>query len=226
MTEPGRRKPRNDAFARWPRWRAVQRFRESFQLALLFPTIWLGYSIEVRGRHHLAQVEQPCLVISNHTIHLDWSMILRALPRRFRLRTAVAAAADDIFGNRARAFTGRLFGNAFPFDRDGGGIRESLEHVNKLLNDGWNVLIFPEGERSETGEQLPFKSGIGWLAVRSGKQVLPMRVDLLRRGTYEGRWMLIPRGRARVTIGAPIRISPEASYKEAVALLELAVLEA
>ena len=30
----------------------------------------------------------------------------------------------------------------------------------------------------------------------------------------------------RVTIGAPVRISPEASYKEAVALLELAVLEA
>lgn len=226
MTEPSPRKPRTDAFARWPRWWAVRRFRESFQLALLFPTIWLGYSIEVRGRHHLGQVEQPCLVISNHTIHLDWSMILRALPRRFRLRIAVAAAADDIFGNRARAFTGRLFGNAFPLERDGVGIRESLEHVRHLLDDGWNVLIFPEGMRSESGEQLPFKSGIGWLAVRSGKQVLPMRVDLLRRGTYEGRWMLIPRGRVRVTIGAPVRVPPEASYKEAVALLELAVLEA
>lgn len=226
MTEPAPRKPRTDAFARWPRWWAVRRFRESFQLALLFPAIWLGYSLEVRGRHHLAQVEQPCLVISNHTIHLDWSMVLRALPRRLRLRTAVAAAADDIFGNRARGFTGRLFGNAFPFDRDGGGIRESLEHVHHLLKDGWNVLIFPEGMRSESGEQLPFKSGIGWLAVRSGKQVLPMRVDLLRRGPYEGRWILLPRGRVRVTIGAPIRISPEASYKEAVALLELAVLEA
>ena len=215
-----------DWFAGWPHWWATRRFRESFQLALLFPAIWLGYGIEVRGRHHIAQVEQPCLVISNHTIHLDWSMVLRTLPRRFRLRTAVAAAADDIFGNRARAFTGRLFGNAFPFDREGGGIRGSLEHVAGLLESGWNVLIFPEGQRSESGEQMPFKSGVGWLAVRSGRPVLPIRVDLLRRGLYEGRWMPVPRGRVRVTVGAPVVFPPETTYREAIALLELAVLEA
>lgn len=226
MSEPDQVPAKKGIPTSWQRWWAVRRFRESFQSWLLFPAIWLGYGIEVRGRHHIAQVQQPCLVISNHTIHLDWSMILRAMPRRFRLRTAVAAAADDIFGNPARGFTGRLFGNAFPFDREGGGVRASLEHVVSLLDNGWNVLIFPEGARSEDGEQRPFKSGVGWISVRSGKQVLPMRVDLLRKGIYEGRWWPFPRGRVRVTVGAPVIVPREASYKEVVALLELAVLEA
>jgi len=73
-------------------------------------------------------------------------MVLRSLPRKLRGRTTVAAAASDIFGSRHRAFSGRLLGNAFPFDKEGSGIRESLEYTKQLMNEGWNVLIFPEGK--------------------------------------------------------------------------------
>lgn len=159
-------------------------------------------------------------------MHLDWSMVLRALPRSVRRRTAIAAAATDIFGNRWRAFTGRLFGNAFPFHKHGPAIRESLEDVAGLLDDGWNVLILPEGALTVGGEMQPFESGIGWLAARSGVDVLPIRVDVLRPGVFEGLWRPTPRGRVRINIGMPVRIEADTNHDQATASLEIAVRDA
>jgi len=193
------------------------------QLTFLFPLLWLAYGIEVRGRHNLRELSGPCLVISNHNMHLDWGMVLRTLPRRFRARTSIAAATDDIFGTRRRALTSALLGNAFPFDKDGSGVRESLEYVRGVLHDGWNVLLFPEGKLTVCGPTQPFKGGAGWIAVRSGAAVLPVRIDVVRPGIYEGRWFPNPRGRVRVSIGAPLYLPPKASYGEAVLALEEAV---
>lgn len=193
---------------------------------MLFPLIWFGYGIEVRGRKHFKQVSEPCLMISNHNMHLDWSLLLRTVPRRMRKRTTIAAAATEIFGSRKRAFSSRLMGNAFPFNKEGSGVRESLEHTTSLLASGWNVLIFPEGAISLDGTMQPFKSGVGWIAVRSGVEVLPMRVDMLRPGIYEGARFPRLRGRVRITVGPPLRIPPGTAYADAVTLMEQAVREA
>lgn len=195
-------------------------------MAGLFPLIWIGYGIDVRGQERLRQLGPPCLIISNHNMHLDWSMLLRTLPRRVRRRTAIAAAAGDIFGSRTRAFIGRLLGNAFPFDTEGRGVRGSLECALALLEDGWNVLILPEGKLTVLGPTQPFKSGIGWLALRANVEVLPMRIDVLRPGPFEGHWFPFSRGRVRVSVGPPVRIEPGTSYAEAAVLLQEAVRDA
>lgn len=184
------------------------------------------YTARVRGQHHLRAVKEPCLIISNHNMHLDMAMLLLAMPFRFRQRVAIAAAADDIFGNRVRGFGSGLIGNAFPFAKEGSGIRESLEYVTRMLDEGWHVVIFPEGKLTVLGPTQPFKGGIGLLARETGVPVLPMRIDVLRPGFYEGRWFPHPRATVRVNIGAPLRIPPGTSYAEATALLEQAVRDA
>ncbi len=210
-------------FPTWPRRWPVRWFRFVVQNVLIIPLLRVGYSIEVRGRENIASVQQPCLIISNHNMHLDPGMLLIALPLRFRKQVAVAAAARDIYGNRVRGFFSSLFGNAFPFAKEGAGIRESLEYVFKMLDDGWNVLIFPEGKLTVLGPTQRFKSGVGRLATDTGVQVLPMRIDVLRPGFFEGKWLPHPRARVRVTIGAPVRCSPELTAVEATRLLEAAV---
>jgi len=159
-------------------------------------------------------------------MHLDQSMLLRSMPHGFRQRVAIAAAASDIFGNRLRGFGASLLGNAFPFAKEGSGVRESLEYVARMLDDGWNVLIFPEGKLTVIGPMQSFKSGTGLLAVETGAPVLPMRIDVVRPGFYEGKWLPHPRARVRVNIGAPITFAPGTSYSEATAKLEEAVREA
>ena len=223
---PERRRKQPQHISGWPRWGTVGRFREAAQSTLLFPLIRSGYTLEVRGRENLRGVKQPCLIVSNHNMHLDWSMVLRALPRSFRRRTMVAAAATDIFGNRWRAFTGKLLGNAFAFEKGGSGVRESLEQTQALLDSGWNVLIFPEGKLTVCGPLQPFKSGIGWIAARSEAEIVPMRVDVLRPGLFEGARFPRFRGRARVSIGKPLVIERGAAHDDSARRLEQAVRDA
>ncbi len=226
MVERANRKPKTHHFPVWPRKKPVLWLRRALMTGFVFPLLRLGYTVEVRGRERFATVQQPCLVISNHNMHLDQALLLRSMPVAFRGRAAIAAAASDIFGNRLRGFFASLLGNAFPFAKEGSGVRESLEYVAKMLDEGWNVLIFPEGKLTVIGPMQPFKSGTGLLAVETGAAVLPMRIDVLRPGFYEGKWLPHPRARVRVNIGEPVRFPPGMSYTEATSLLEKAVREA
>jgi long-chain acyl-CoA synthetase len=226
MAARGERKVRMRRFPTWPRRRPVRWVRRALMSLVVFPLLRLGYSVEVRGRERFRTVPEPCLIISNHNMHLDQSMLLRSMPHGFRQRVAIAAAASDIFGNRLRGFGASLLGNAFPFAKEGSGVRESLEYVAKMLDEGWNVLIFPEGRLTVVGPMQPFKSGTGLLAVETGVPVLPMRIDVLRPGFYEGRWLPHPRARVRVSVGEPIRFAQGTNYAQATAMLEEAVRNA
>jgi long-chain acyl-CoA synthetase len=213
-------------FPTWPRRRPTRWVRRMLMTGLVFPTLRIGYSVQIRGRQNFKNLQEPVLIISNHNMHVDGSMLLRSMPHGFRQRVAIAAAASDIFGNRWRGFGASLLGNAFPFAKEGSGVRESLEAVAKMLDEGWNVLIFPEGKLTVVGPMQPFKSGTGLLAVETGVPVLPMRIDVLRPGFYEGKWLPHPRARVRVSIGAPVSFPPGTGYHEATAALEEAVRNA
>jgi long-chain acyl-CoA synthetase len=226
MVSHGERRPKNHSFPTWPRWRPVRWLRGFLLVAVVFPLVKAGYRIEVKGRANLRGIHEPCLVISNHNMHLDQSILLKSMPSPFRRRVAIAAAASDIFGNRVRGFGSALLGNAFPFAKEGSGVRESLEYVGKMLEDGWHVLIFPEGELTVMGPMKSFKGGVGLLARETGVPVVPMRIDVLRPGFYEGKWLPHPRARVRVSIGKPLRVDSEMRFGEATALLEQAVREA
>jgi 1-acyl-sn-glycerol-3-phosphate acyltransferase len=71
----------------------------------------------------------------------------------------------------------------------------------------------------------PFKSGVAWIASKANADVLPMRVEVVRPGIYEGA-KFPRRGRVRVHIGAPVRLAQDASYGDATRVLEAAVREA
>lgn len=211
------------AIPTWPRWWWVRWIRRALLTLLIFPILRIGYSVRIRGRENTKLVTAPCIIVSNHNMHLDMGMLLRALPIHFRQRVSIAAAAQDIFGNPYRGFLAGLLGNAFPFSKRGSGVRDSLETVGKLLSEGWHVLIYPEGQLTVVGPMQPFKPGVGRLAVELGVQVLPMRIDVVRPGFYEGKWFPTPRAKVVVTIGKPLRFAPEVDPLAATAKIEQAV---
>jgi len=165
-----------------------------------------------------------CVIVANHCSHLDNALILAALPAARRRRLAIAAAADTIFKRRGRGMLAALLGNAFPVAR-GGGTARSIEYCRWLLERGWSVLLYPEGRLTVGGPMQPFRHGIGVLATAAPVPVVPLRVEILRRGMGEGR-RLPWRGRAAVHIGAPCDFPPEASADAVVKALEAAVFAA
>jgi 1-acyl-sn-glycerol-3-phosphate acyltransferase len=173
------------------------------------------------GREHVDRVEVPFLICPNHSSHLDVSTLRLALGRRHRRRLAAAAAEDYFFsGHRSRAFLAAWLGG-FAFRRRGAG-PGSIAEIDRLLNAGWSVLLFPEGTRSRSGEIAAFKPGIGLVATRTGRPVIPVRIVGLHDVLAPGR-RLPHRGRVEVRFGPALRAEAGEGPREFAARLEAAV---
>ena len=182
---------------------------------------WIVGGPSVIGRENLAELEGAFLVCPNHSSHFDTSTLRLALGPHFRRRLAIAAAADYFWRNRVLAFLAGWLGS-FPFNRTGIGGHESIKAIEGLLGRGWGVLIYPEGTRSRTGKVAPFKPGAGLIAVRTGCQVLPVRIV--------GAHSVLPVGarvphrvHVEVRVGQPMRAQTDEDARAFTARLEAAV---
>ena len=116
-----------------------------------------------KGVEHLQGLEGPVVFAANHQSHLDAPTILAALPPRWRYRVAIAMAKEffkahffpEQFGRRAwltsslNYYLAALFFNAFPLPQREAGTRETLRYIGELASEGYSMLIFPEGRRTD-----------------------------------------------------------------------------
>lgn len=194
--------------------------RVCLQWTILFPVMHLFYSLDVQGKERLTGLSGPVLFAANHNIKMDNPLIIMAMPFGWRWRLSVAAAADDIFGNRIWQVVAPLLGNGFPFSRDGA-VRPSLEHLGRLMDEGWSVLIYPEG-RNSYGEMDSFKPGAGMIAVESHSQIVPLRVRLIKAGSWDGAG-LTARGKVEIRFGDALTFPKRIDYRQATEQIEAAV---
>jgi 1-acyl-sn-glycerol-3-phosphate acyltransferase len=156
----------------------------------------------VRGTDELRGLETPVIFAANHASHADTPLLLACLPLRFRHRTVVAAAADYFFDRRWKAHAWSLLLAAIPIERAKVN-RRSAELATQLLADDWNLVIFPEGGRSPDGWAQTFRGGAAYLAVRTGRPVVPVHLDGTRHILPKGRTTL-RRTKTTVTFGTPL----------------------
>lgn len=168
------------------------------------------------GTEHLAGREGPVLICPNHSSHLDAPVVRAGLPARLRDRTAIAAAADYWFEGSPAGLAVALAEGAFPFGRTAD-VRASLERVADLTNDGYSVIMFPEGSRSMDGRIGSLRNGIGLLARDLRVPVVPVLIEGAHEILPKGAWL--PRHRrghrVHVRYGASLEIEPTADVPEA-----------
>ena len=166
----------------WARCGYARAAREGILRFVLGPLIDLYTRRPVVQRDVFDDLPSPVIFVANHSSHLDTPTILRALPRRWRNRTAVAAAADYFYKQRWKANGVALMFNTVPLGRNGGGLSSgATDHVDKLIDKGWNLLMFPEGTRSRDGEIGKVRSGAAVIAAQHGIPIVPIHV----RGTHD-----------------------------------------
>ncbi|MFM8531406.1 MAG: lysophospholipid acyltransferase family protein, partial [Ilumatobacteraceae bacterium] len=165
-------------------------------------------SPNVHGIDRLADLARlddppPLIFTPNHHSHLDTALMATAVPEPWRSKLVVAAAADYFFDKRWKARLAALSLNAIPTDREATG-RKSSEMIKRLIEDGWSLVIYPEGGRSPDGWGQDFKGGAAYLSSRTGAPVVPVFID--GTGAIYGKGMKRPkRGVTNVVFGAPIR---------------------
>jgi 1-acyl-sn-glycerol-3-phosphate acyltransferase len=151
------------------------------------------------------RADQPAVFMSNHQSHFDVAAIVETLPVRWRFVAKRELVRVPFFG------WGLALGGHVIIDRsDRSQAVQSLKAAAERIRHGTNVIIFPEGTRSETGELQPFKSGGFHLAVEAGVPIIPVSVSG-SRGITPKRSLKIHGGRVRVVYGKPIPTQGRAS---------------
>ena len=194
--------------------------RGFIQRAVMFPILKLPYGLKVTGRENLQDIDGPVLFASNHSLGLDNPLIIESIPPLWRRRLAIAGAAR-LWKNPVFWVINPLLGNGFPLAQDGP-IRPSLENMGKIIDNGWSVLIYPEGQLTIGGPIKSFMNGTGLLAVEGRLPVVPLRLHINRLGSPT-RFPIFKRGSVEIRFGQPLRFLPGTDYQEATSAIEAAV---
>ena len=220
LVEEGSRNPPMMSFPGWGMQWWCRILRGFLQRAVIFPLVSLPYGLKVVGRENLEGITGPVLFASNHNLGLDNPLIIKAVPLKWRRRMAVAGAAD-LWKNPVWWIMNPLLANAFPFAKEGS-IRPSLENMGKIMDNGWSVLIYPEGELTIGGPIKPFMNGTGLVAVEERIPVVPLRLCIRKLGS-PARFPVLRRGKVEIRLGEPLTFSPGTGYQDATSAIEDAV---
>ena len=192
---------------------------------VLRPVLQLVASPQVHGEDRLVGLEAPAIFVANHHSHLDTALLLTSLPERFRHRAVVAAAADYFFPTRAKGAVSALAIGAIPMERTKVG-RRSADLAAELLDDGWNLVMFPEGGRSPDGWGRAFRGGAAYLALRCDRPIVPLYLEGTGRLWRRGKTLPKVAGKgegAHLVFGSPMRPEPGEDARRLAARVEQAV---
>lgn len=220
---PERRRAGSDFPTDWARRYPARLARLALLEGVLRPMVAGLAPPERHGLDRLDGLDGPLIFAANHHSHVDTPLMLTSIPEPWRHRTFVGAAADYFFGNQVTGTLSALMLNAVPIERSRIS-RASADRAAELIDDGWSLVIFPEGGRSPDGWGQPFRGGAAYLSLRCGVPIVP--VHLAGTGRVLGKGDTRPtRAATTVTFGSPIVPSGGDDTRRLAARLEQEVAE-
>ena len=170
---------------------------------VLFVLDWLVmrgvFRLRVEGLEHLPE-EGPFVVTPNHTSYLDAFAVAAALGYG-RLRWTHWGGAGAAFSNPLNRFVSRL-AQAVPVEQTGA---SNLAFGAGVLKREKNLIWFPEGQRSSTGELQSFEAGVGMLLNHFRVPVVPVSICGTHQAMPPGKTLPWPK-RIAVAFGQPLDV--------------------
>ncbi|MEN9347674.1 MAG: 1-acyl-sn-glycerol-3-phosphate acyltransferase [Bacteroidota bacterium] len=159
-----------------------------------------GVRLTVEGLEHVDH-QTAHIYVANHESQMDITVIVRAvtLPLFFVAKKELAKV--PVLGWYISAM------NMIFIDRkDREKAMESMRKATERIKAGLNVITFPEGTRSKTGELMVFKKGSFVIAKDGEVGIIPIAIKGTRAVLPSGAFLLKP-GKVTVKIGRPIHPS-------------------
>jgi 1-acyl-sn-glycerol-3-phosphate acyltransferase len=157
-----------------------------------------GISVTVRGLENIDASEQYVFMV-NHQSNIDIPVLVQSLTQ-FQLRWIAKKELlwVPLFGWAMWATKHIIVNRSDPTDAV-----KSLERAKRRIAAGISVVVFPEGTRSRNGKLLPFKKGGFLLALKTGKNIVPVTINGSGQLLPSGDWRLRS-GNVEVIVGKPI----------------------
>lgn len=157
------------------------------------PLLRLCFKFDVEGRQYIPRPGTGnYIVIANHLNWLDEFALLMLFPVEPRLH--FLADPTQLVTRKFQWWLVRATGGYVPVVRERHGDKALFRHVDRCLELGGAVAIFPEGNYGKAeGEMMPFHKGFAHFAIKAGVPVVPVALS----GTKD-LWL---RKRIRVIVG-------------------------
>ena len=158
------------------------------------PLLRLVFRFDEAGKENIPQ-SGNYVVIANHLNWLDEFALLLLFPVEPRIH--FLADPTILVTRKLQWWIVRQTGGFVPVVRERHGDQALFRHVDRALEVGGAVAIFPEGNYGPNeGELMPFKKGFAHFAIKAGVPAIPVALS----GTKD-LWL---RKRIKVAIGKPI----------------------
>ena len=158
-----------------------------------------GIEIEVRGLENI-DPSRSHVLLSNHLSNFDIWCTIAALPLRIHF-----VAKKELL---RVPFVGQSLAVSDHIVIDRGRPEAAIELINRRaaaqIGDGFCILFYAEGTRSQDGKVGPFKKGGTVLALRTGLPIVPMSVSGTRKFLPKRSVIIRPGGKVLIVIDKPV----------------------
>jgi len=179
-----------------------------------------GIRIEVSGLDQLPP-GRACIFMANHVSNLDPPVLAPLMPRRCSILLKKELMSIPILGTAMR------MAKFVPVERGSrrDAAKASVDAAADALRSGLDMLVFPEGTRSQDGRLKAFKKGPFYLAKDTGALVIPVAICGTETMMRKGSVAIMP-GVARVQFLAALEPDDYATREALMAAVRGAIAEA
>lgn len=167
-----------------------------FMRAIIIAVNKIYFRLEIHGAENLPK-QGGVLLVPNHASNLDPTTIACLLPRQVHF-----LAKEELFTGILGKFLPKV--NAHPLKRSGID-RAAIKLCRDILKHGHVLMLFPEGQRTLTGELCPPKPGAALIAAQARVPLVPAYIQGSLEAMPTGSAWIKPR-KIRVFIGEPFML--------------------
>ncbi|MFT3793704.1 1-acyl-sn-glycerol-3-phosphate acyltransferase [Flavobacterium sp.] len=140
--------------------------------------------------------EKPAVIIANHTSFLDILAVGMLSPKTIYL-VSDWVYQSPVFGGAVR------WAGFYPVSE---GIEGGVEHLRKKVEEGYSLIVFPEGTRSQTNEIKRFHKGAFYLAEHFNLDIIPVVIHGNSEALPKGDFIIYD---GSITVNILPRIKPD-----------------
>lgn len=153
--------------------------------------------------------EKQFIIVANHNSHLDTMTILASLPWKVIGKVKPVAAADHFGTTKIKTALSNYFINTLLILRKRDKDHPENDPINKMvkaLDEGFSLIIFPEGTRGTPEVQQPLKPGVALvLSQRPDVKYVPAYMKGMGKAMPKDDNLIVPYN-SKLIYGAPASV--------------------